>query len=61
MKYTAVALITDNTASKMRPTVLKQNIVRQHIMKFTASMITASDTVSQATPIGLSLLLLMTN
>ena len=61
INHTAVALISDRMASTMRPTILRQNMARQVIMKFTASITTASDTVSHATPAAPSWLLSMTN
>ena len=61
MKKTAVALITDMMASRMRPTHLRQNMIRYVIMKFTTNIITTNDIISHAKPSPLSLLLSMAN
>ena len=50
MKYSAVALITASRASSMRPAPLSIIIVSAVIMKFTASITTASDAISSSLP-----------
>ena len=52
--------IIASTASSMRPTTLIRNIMRQVIMKFTASMMITSDAIRKSFPPTPSLVLLAT-